>query len=348
MDLPRKPAGCAPLLLTRPAALSYGVVAGTLALAAWLHLGSLIVTVFFATFALGRLHFQRRKWVAVMLFLIFVVAAFFGFGLFFHKAVKELPGIVADSLPRVVRFADSHGIDLPFSDIDDVKEAAPKVVRDSLGYVGNFAKLATKEFLMLVAGIVIAIGIFLGRDDVASAAGENLYTYSFAALRDRFGAFYRSFETVMGAQLLISLINTVATAVFVAATPLRPYAGLLVPLTFLFGMLPIVGNLLSNTLIVGIALGLVSPQMAVWSLLFLVTIHKLEYLLNSQIIGSRIRHPMWLTLIALILGEGLMGIPGVILAPVLLNFLKVEGSRYVAPGQPLPQMADAPIAHEPA
>jgi len=40
---------------------------------------------------------------------------------------------------------------------------------------------------------------------------------------------------------------------------------------------------------------------------------------------------MWLTLIALILGEGLMGIPGVILAPVILNFLKVESSRYAAP-----------------
>ena len=135
----------------------------------------------------------------------------------------------------------------------------------------------------------------------------------------------------MGAQLLISLINTVATAVFVLSTGLLPYAGIVIPLTFIFGMLPIVGNLLSNTLIVGIAFGLVSPQMALGALVFLVVIHKLEYLLNSKIIGGRILHPMWLTLIGLILGEYLMGIPGVILAPVILNYLKVEGSRYALP-----------------
>jgi len=78
--------------------------------------------------------------------------------------------------------------------------------------------------------------------------------------------------------LLISLINTVATAAFVLATPLWIYAGLLIPLTFLCGLLPIVGNLLSNILIVGIAFGLVSPQMALGALVFLVVIHKMEYL----------------------------------------------------------------------
>jgi predicted PurR-regulated permease PerM len=46
--------------------------------------------------------------------------------------------------------------------------------------------------------------------------------------------------------------------------------------------------------------------------------------LNSKIIGSRIRNPVWLTLIALIIGERLMGIPGLILAPVVLNYLRVE------------------------
>ena len=56
-------------------------------------------------------------------------------------------------------------------------------------------------------------------------------------------------------------------------------------------------------------------------------IHKLEYFLNSKIIGDRIKNPMWLTLIGLVVGEKLMGIPGMILAPVILNYLKVEASR---------------------
>jgi len=38
-----------------------------------------------------------------------------------------------------------------------------------------------------------------------------------------------------------------------------------------------------------------------------------------------------------------MGIPGIILAPVLLNFLKVEGSQYPA-NDPIPQEPTDPAA----
>jgi predicted PurR-regulated permease PerM len=76
----------------------------------------------------------------------------------------------------------------------------------------------------------------------------------------------------------------------------------------------------------------VSPQLAIWSLVFLVALHKLEYFLNSKIIGERIKNPVWLTLLGLIIGERLMGIPGMILAPVVLNFIKVEASKIEIPG----------------
>ena len=59
----------------------------------------------------------------------------------------------------------------------------------------------------------------------------------------------------------------------------------------------------------------------------LIVLHKLEYFLNSKIIGGRIKNPMWLTLLGLILGERLMGIPGMILAPVVLHYIKVEASK---------------------
>jgi len=100
-------------------------------------------------------------------------------------------------------------------------------------------------------------------------------------------------------------------------------------LTFLCGLIPIAGNLISNSIIVGVAFT-VSLQLALWSLGFLVTIHKFEYFLNSKIIGDRIENPVWLTLIGLIVGERLMGISGMILAPVLLHYVKVEASQIEA------------------
>ncbi|HXE43354.1 MAG TPA: AI-2E family transporter, partial [Candidatus Baltobacteraceae bacterium] len=100
----------------------------------------------------------------------------------------------------------------------------------------------------------------------------------------------------------------------------------LVALTFLCGLLPIIGNLISNTLIVGVGFT-VSPRTALVALIFLIVIHKSEYFLNSKIIGDRIKTPMWLMLIGLVLGEKLMGIPGMILAPVVLHYIKVEASQ---------------------
>jgi predicted PurR-regulated permease PerM len=124
---------------------------------------------------------------------------------------------------------------------------------------------------------------------------------------------------------VISTINTGLTAVFLLWNG-YPFAAVLVMLTFLCGLLPIIGNLISNTLIVGIGFTL-SPRTALIALIFLVVVHKLEYFLNSKIIGDRIKNPMWLTLIGLVLGEKLMGIPGMILAPVVLHYIKVEMSR---------------------
>ena len=68
------------------------------------------------------------------------------------------------------------------------------------------------------------------------------------------------------------------------------------------------------------------PQEALFALVFLIVIHKLEYFLNSKIVGNRIKNPMWLTLIAIVLGEKLMGVPGMVLAPIVLHYIKVEAS----------------------
>jgi predicted PurR-regulated permease PerM len=85
---------------------------------------------------------------------------------------------------------------------------------------------------------------------------------------------------------------------------------------------------LSNTLIVGVAFTMPNgPRMSLIALIFLVLVHKLEYFLNSKIVGDRIKNPMWLTLIGLVIGEKLMGVPGLILAPVVLHYIKIEASR---------------------
>jgi predicted PurR-regulated permease PerM len=162
-------------------------------------------------------------------------------------------------------------------------------------------------------------------EDEPDAVKDSLYATVARELIVRFETFYSSFARVVGAQIIISTINTALTSVFLIWNGF-PYTTVIIVMTFLCGLLPIIGNIMSNTLIVGVGFT-ISPRMALFALIFLVVIHKLEYFLNSKIIGDRIRNPMWLTLVGIVLGEKLMGIPGMILAPVVLHYIKVEASK---------------------
>jgi len=306
-----------------------------------LNLATILITALFAFLALQTLSGGRYKWIAVTVFLVLLSLVFYGFGFFVRQAIVELPKIVStDVLPRIVKYATSCGIELPFTDVESLKSLAIDSAQQTAGFLGSFARIATKEFLYFVVGVVVAIGIFLnpGLDFGSSSNPPNLYSLHAGRLAGLFRSFYVSFRRVIGAQVIISAINTTLTATFVYAFGL-PYATMVIILTFLCGLLPVVGNLISNTLIVGLGFT-ISPQFAGWALLFLVVIHKLEYFLNSRIIGGRICHPMWLTLLALLVGERLLGITGIILAPVALDFLKTEASRFQLAAQ---DVEDAPL-----
>src|SRR5262249_41611426 len=154
----------------------------------------------------------------------------------------------------------------------------------------DFARGATRQFVFLAVGAIVAISLFLDpRLELGKTAqfpATNYYSLYSQEIARRFETFYRSFATVMGAQVVISAINTALTAIFALAVHL-PYAVVIIGMTFLCGLLPVIGNLISNTIIICIGFT-VNPRMALMALIFLVVIHKLEYFLNSQIIGHRI------------------------------------------------------------
>jgi predicted PurR-regulated permease PerM len=313
-----------------PTRVSYAVLAATIIMAGFFHLGVPLLVVLFSYFALRQLYYvSRRKWVALALFVV-VVAAVVAIGAYLARAaILALPDVADTSIPSASAWAQKRQIDLPFWDFESLRQSVVAALREETHYLRNvadFAKSAASTLVFSILAIVAAGSLFFktGLDPYRAThrLKNNLYSICCDQVSRRFRDFYRSFATVMGAQITISLINTTLTAIFLLAARM-PHAPLLIATTFLCGLVPIAGNLVSNTIIVFIALT-VSLKLAISALVFLIVIHKLEYLLNSKIIGDRIRNPVWLTLIALILGERLMGIPGLILAPVVLNYLRVE------------------------
>src|SRR6266436_1931780 len=204
--------------MTRATRFSYLFLVAVFVLAAATHLATPLITVLFSYFALRKLYFGKRKWLSLVLFFVVVSATLYGLGFLIRQAFVAFPKIAAESIPPFIAYAQSHGIELPFSDLDSLKAAIVDVVKDEFLFVGNFARAATKQLVFVLIGIVVAVSLFLNpriQKFAGKPTGPNLFIAVTDEIKIRFRSFYESFETVMGAQLAISAINTVLTTIFV-------------------------------------------------------------------------------------------------------------------------------------
>ena len=136
------------------------------------------------------------------------------------------------------------------------------------------------------------------------------------------------FRRVVFAQVWISTINTILTWLYLGVLLPQfdvhlPFVKTLVAITFVAGLMPILGNLISNTAIFIVSLSQ-SLTLAVISLIYLFVIHKLEYFLNAKIIGSHIRAKAWELLLVMLVMEASLGIGGLIIAPMANAYFKDE------------------------
>lgn len=149
-----------------------------------------------------------------------------------------------------------------------------------------------------------------------------------SALAERATALARAFRRIVFSQVRISALNTALTSLFIIfimpalGYPL-PLVKTMIVITFVAGLLPIIGNLISNTIFFLIGLS-VSPIAAFYALGYLVFIHKLEYFINARIIGTQIRSRAWEILICMVLMEVAFGIAGLVAAPIYYAYLKDE------------------------
>lgn len=180
-----------------------------------------------------------------------------------------------------------------------------------------------RVFMHIVIGMVI--GALLSLEKAVATSGGGPLTREIADHSLRLST---SFRQVVFAQIWISGINASLTGLYLMLVlPLLginlPFTKTMVVLTFVVGLLPILGNLISNTVIFVVSLSH-SLAVAVGALGYLIVIHKLEYFLNARIIGSQIRARAWEMLIAMILLESAFGIPGLIAAPIYYAYMKSE------------------------
>ena len=307
---------------------SYGLMLLILVAAVWLHLGSVILAGLCSYMILdltGRL-FSRKlsrgfsRWLALLAFLLAASSISWMFARFIRQAILTLPQIAATAIPKLTAFSESCGMELPFANVYDLREVVIDEVRGNADAITTASGFLTIGFFRILIAIFIAILVFFSQSE------ERYELHAFDDLRREFNKrirlFLLSFEKVFGAQVATAAANTLLTVVFLLLMGL-PHVTFLSLATFILGTLPVVGNILSNAIIVGVAL-VISPRHAAYALGYLILIHKGQYFLNSKILSARIHAPMWQTLLAILLGDVVMGVPGILLAPAIVHYAKEE------------------------
>lgn len=233
--------------------------------------------------------------------------------------LQQMADVISTARERTPAWAHNY---IPAS-MQDLEASAAKWLREHAGQLGafgqDFGTLLFHTLLGLIIGGIVAFYRGVGDGEMRPLS---------RALLSRVTVLSGAFRNVVFSQIRISALNTVLTTIYLAV--ILPAMGIQLPLvktmiavTFFVGLIPILGNLMSNTVIVVVSFSY-SPVVAAGSLAFLVIIHKLEYFVNARIIGSRIRARAWELLTAMLVMEAAFGIPGLIAAPIYYAYLKDE------------------------
>jgi predicted PurR-regulated permease PerM len=236
--------------------------------------------------------------------------------------VKKMADLIEQSRNQIPEWIADY---LPES-AEALQQTLTAWMREHAGQAKHIGEQTGRTIAHLIIGMVIG---------AMAALYDTTRIHHFkplaAAMHKRVVNLHQSFRQIVFAQVQIAAINAIFTGVFLLL--ILPLAGIHLPfvktmilVTFVAGLLPVIGNLISNIVIVVISLSH-SLSTAGLALLFLVTIHKLEYFLNAKIVGTKINARAWELLSAMLVMEALFGIAGVIAAPVFYAYIKSELSQ---------------------
>lgn len=265
--------------------------------------------------------------VGVLTLVVILALAWAASKLLNGESLSGLMLTLAATLQQIkLHLPEAIGAHLPDS-VVTLKELLASTLSEHAGAVAGVSKSMLHGLILTIVGWVVGLLASMQNPSNTGQA-RSVFMQTWMDLWARLG---KAFEAVAWAQAKIAALNASLTAVFlliicpIAGIQL-PYAKTMVLVTFLCGLLPVIGNLISNVMVTVIALGVSLPA-AVGALSFLVIIHKLEYFIAARIQGNQIGAQAWELLIVLFAFETVFGAAGMVAAPVVYAFIKGELKR---------------------
>ncbi len=317
------------MLVTLERKTSYVLFALSAALIVWLQLGAALLA---GLISLMILEAAKKPWskklgetsaktLALFIFIIISLLFFWILAAFVHLAAIRAPMIASLFIPKIKALADYWGISLPFDNLDDIRALIANSAKDNLRQITHASSLLTKGFLQIALSIFAAIAAFWKtpkKEKSHAIFSDRLHE----EMSKRMKFFMDGFKKAFGAQFTISLINTGIVSFLLLILQI-PYIRFLVTATFVLGFLPVIGGAITNAAILAAAFT-VSTRTAILTLISLLVLHHAQYPIQGQVLGEQMNVPAWEILVGLVLGEAILGVAGMVLAPAVVFYLHSE------------------------
>lgn len=209
--------------------------------------------------------------------------------------------------PSLKSFFDLYDAELANS----INEFSSYIVLFSYGFLKGIGIWIFNIFLL----IILSLFFLIEKNTMkrfAESFKESKVNFIYNELHTASIRFYKSFGSMIRAQLIISLINTCLTVIALA---FLGFSNLLVLglMVFLFGLVPVAGAVLSSIPLALLGFKIGGLIYVFYIIVLVVSIHILEaYILNPRIFSSITHLPVFVTLVVLLVSEHTFGPWGLI------------------------------------
>lgn len=278
---------------------------------------------------------HKSKLLSVLLLSIVMISIFIGIFWYLFTWFIDVAKHPAETMVSIHLMMDKISLSFPDSLRDYLPDDKDEIMNNIMLYLKEHVfylqTVATRFFHILVIIIVGAIiGLILGFQASKRNNDEKrrMHTPLMKGLSNSLNRLVIVFQYVAISQVAIALFNSIMTAIFLfIILPIfdihLPFSKSLVLATFVLGLIPIIGNLIVNVImfLVGFTISL---KVALIIMVYLILIHKVEYILNAKIVGTKIQSGICELLISMLFLETLFGVIGLVFAPIFYAFIKLS------------------------
>lgn len=225
--------------------------------------------------------------------------------------------------PEAATLMDQFDIDwsqMVRNAVSFVNNLTTSILETTLSTVGSLAGI----IINLVLSFIVSIYILMSKEKLASQFDRMLKVYlneknyrKYHYVLTKFDESFRHYITgVVVEALILGAMVTVGMWIF-----RFPYAAMIGALTGFLAIIPMLGAYLSGA-VGALLISVESPVQAMFFILFTIIVQQIEgNIIYPKVVGSSIGLPGLFVLIAVTIGGGLMGIPGMIISVPLASAL---------------------------